>query len=74
MTLTAYRAYPWQGLKADTTICDIGGNSGHAPLDLVKASPHLKVIVQDLPLIEPKFEEVRPRRECSASFDLTCGL
>lgn len=41
--------YPWESLPADTTICDVGGGTGHATVVLLKACPQLKYVVQDLP-------------------------
>lgn len=40
--------YPWQSLPSGTTICDVGGGNGHAMLNLLKAFPHLRAVVQDL--------------------------
>lgn len=40
--------YPWQSLPSGTTICDVGGGNGHAMLNLLKAFPHLRVVIQDL--------------------------
>ncbi|KDQ49688.1 hypothetical protein JAAARDRAFT_212075 [Jaapia argillacea MUCL 33604] len=42
------KAYPWSELPKDTLICDVGGGNGHRTLELVKASPQLMVVVQDL--------------------------
>ncbi|EIM90605.1 S-adenosyl-L-methionine-dependent methyltransferase [Stereum hirsutum FP-91666 SS1] len=42
------KVYPWQSLPSGTTICDVGGGNGHAMLNLLKAFPHLRVVVQDL--------------------------
>ncbi|KAJ7482293.1 S-adenosyl-L-methionine-dependent methyltransferase [Mycena galericulata] len=43
------KVYPWASLPADTLICDVGGGNGHASINLLKAFPHLKFVVQDLP-------------------------
>lgn len=40
-------AYPWEHQPADTTICDIAGGNGHVTMALMKAHPHLKVVLQD---------------------------
>lgn len=50
--------YPWTSLPKDTIINDVGGNNGHTMLELIKAYPDLKVVVQDLEIIRPRFEEV----------------
>ncbi|KAF7430171.1 hypothetical protein PC9H_005871 [Pleurotus ostreatus] len=41
------KIYPWGSLPADSTIVDVGGGNGHAMLDLLKAFPSFKAIVQD---------------------------
>ncbi|KAJ7931430.1 S-adenosyl-L-methionine-dependent methyltransferase [Mycena leptocephala] len=45
------KVYPWESLPADTTICDVGGGTGHATVVLLKAYPQLKYVVQDLPRV-----------------------
>lgn len=50
--------YDWQALEQDAVICDVGGNNGHATLDLVKGYPKLKVVVQDLASLRPRWSEV----------------
>ena len=42
------QAYPWASLPSDTTICDVGGGTGHVMLSLCKSFPALKIVVQDL--------------------------
>ena len=54
--------YEWSRLEEDAVICDVGGNNGHAMFDLVKAYPKLKVIVQDLESLLPRFGDVRTSR------------
>ncbi|KAF4564046.1 hypothetical protein EYR36_003297 [Pleurotus pulmonarius] len=39
--------YPWGSLPTDAIVVDVGGGNGHATLDLLKAFPALKIIVQD---------------------------
>lgn len=39
--------YPWEQQPADTTICDVAGGNGHVTMGLMKAHPHLKVVLQD---------------------------
>ncbi|KAG9218402.1 hypothetical protein CCMSSC00406_0007997 [Pleurotus cornucopiae] len=41
------KIYPWGGFPPDSTVVDVGGGNGHATLELLKAFPALKVIVQD---------------------------
>jgi len=43
------RAFPWNTLPAGSTVVDYGGGNGHATLTLLRAYPHLKIVVQDLP-------------------------
>lgn len=42
-------AYPWSSTTPDTSICDVAGGNGHVTLGLMKAFPHLKVVLQDQP-------------------------
>ncbi|KAG7451455.1 S-adenosyl-L-methionine-dependent methyltransferase [Guyanagaster necrorhizus] len=39
--------YPWEQQPVDTTICDVAGGNGHVTMALMKAHPHLKVVLQD---------------------------
>ena len=48
-------------LPANTVVCDVGGNNGHTMLELLRESPQLKVIVQDLESVQPLWNEVRPQ-------------
>ncbi|KAK7691438.1 hypothetical protein QCA50_004837 [Cerrena zonata] len=43
------RDYPWQDLPEDATVCDVGGGIGHISMQLYKAHPKLRIILQDLP-------------------------
>ncbi|KJA28851.1 hypothetical protein HYPSUDRAFT_33246 [Hypholoma sublateritium FD-334 SS-4] len=43
------KSYAWDQVPRDSVVCDIGGGNGHASLGLIKAYPHLKVVLQDLP-------------------------
>lgn len=47
--LSLIPAYAWDQVPRDSVVCDIGGGNGHASLGLVKAYPHLKIVLQDLP-------------------------
>ena len=43
--------YPWASQPANTTICDIAGGNGHVTMGLLKAHPHLKLVLQDQPQV-----------------------
>ncbi|EJD39500.1 S-adenosyl-L-methionine-dependent methyltransferase [Auricularia subglabra TFB-10046 SS5] len=43
--------YPWHTVAADATFVDLGGSVGHVALALLRANPHLKAVVQDLPSV-----------------------
>ncbi|KAJ3982678.1 S-adenosyl-L-methionine-dependent methyltransferase [Lentinula detonsa] len=45
------KVYPWTSQPANTTICDVGGGNGHVTMNLMKAHPHVKVVVQDQPQV-----------------------
>ncbi|KAJ3865529.1 S-adenosyl-L-methionine-dependent methyltransferase [Lentinula novae-zelandiae] len=45
------KVYPWTSLPADTTVCDIGGGNGHVTMSLMKAHPHIKLVLQDQPQV-----------------------
>ncbi|EEB94132.1 hypothetical protein MPER_07103, partial [Moniliophthora perniciosa FA553] len=45
------KVYPWTSLLPDTTVCDIGGGNGHVTMGLMRAHPHLKVVLQDQPQV-----------------------
>lgn len=51
--------YTWSDLPQDTVICDIGGSTGHALLDLLKAYPHFKAVVQDVENVRVYYNDVR---------------
>nr|P0CT90.1 RecName: Full=3-O-methyltransferase 2; Short=Mtrase 2 [Phanerochaete chrysosporium RP-78] len=53
--------YEWQRLEPGATICDVGGNNGHATLDLVKEYPMISVIVQDLESLRPRWSDLWAR-------------
>lgn len=56
--LAVQLVYPWADVPQDAVICDVGGSSGHIMLDLVRVHPHLQVVVQDLPNVQPMWDEV----------------
>ncbi|KAI0081920.1 S-adenosyl-L-methionine-dependent methyltransferase [Panus rudis PR-1116 ss-1] len=41
--------YPWEKLSHGTTVCDLGGGMGHVSMHILKATPQLQVVLQDLP-------------------------
>lgn len=43
--------YPWHTVAPDATFVDLGGSVGHVAMALLKANPHLKAVVQDLPSV-----------------------
>ncbi|KAF9002052.1 S-adenosyl-L-methionine-dependent methyltransferase [Cyathus striatus] len=43
------KVYDWGKVPDGSTICDVGGGNGHIILDVVKAFPSFKVVLQDLP-------------------------
>lgn len=64
-----FAVYPWGSLPADATIVDVGGGNGHAMLDLLKAFPSFKAIVQDTRAIAIQGREVlSPSKGCLSSF------
>lgn len=50
--------YPWGSLPANAIVVDVGGGNGHATLNLLKAFPTLKVIVQDTRAVAVQGREV----------------
>ncbi|KAF9490909.1 S-adenosyl-L-methionine-dependent methyltransferase [Pleurotus eryngii] len=40
--------YPWGDLPPNSTVVDVSGGTGHVALQLLKAFPALKIIVQDI--------------------------
>ncbi|KAH8828792.1 S-adenosyl-L-methionine-dependent methyltransferase [Flagelloscypha sp. PMI_526] len=45
------RVYPWETVKEDSVVADIGGSTGHVTLSLLKLHPTLKGVVHDLPKV-----------------------
>jgi MinD-like ATPase involved in chromosome partitioning or flagellar assembly len=39
--------FDWKSLKEDALIVDVGGGIGSSTLQLIKAYPHLRYVVQD---------------------------
>src|SRR6266446_1689904 len=56
--------FPWKELGDGATVCDVAGGVGNISLQLAKAHPNLRLILQDLPeRIQQAKNEVWPR-EC----------
>ena len=54
--------FPWQELGTGATVCDVGGGVGNMSLQLAKAHPNLRLILQDLPeRIQQAKNEVWPK-------------
>ncbi|KAF8954811.1 S-adenosyl-L-methionine-dependent methyltransferase [Flammula alnicola] len=45
------KVFAWDKVPTDSIICDVGGGNGHATLGLIKAFPHLKIVLQDMPAV-----------------------
>ena len=61
--------YPWASQKADATVCDVAGGNGHVTMGLLKAHPHLKLVLQDQPQVLDQAREViylRPNTKSTA--------
>ncbi|GAA6009288.1 hypothetical protein JCM11491_004258 [Sporobolomyces phaffii] len=39
--------FPWSTLPEGSTVCDVAGRTGNISLDIAKAVPHVKFVVQD---------------------------
>ena len=56
--------FPWKELGDNATVCDVAGGIGNISLQLAKAHPNLRLILQDLPeRIQQAKNEVWPK-EC----------
>ena len=56
--------FPWKELGNGATVCDVAGGVGNISLQLAKAHPNLRLILQDLPeRIQQAKNEVWPK-EC----------
>lgn len=56
--LTYLQAFPWGSLPNGSTLVDYGGGNGHVSLNISKAFPQLKVVVQDLSPVIAQAEEL----------------
>ncbi|KAH8828797.1 S-adenosyl-L-methionine-dependent methyltransferase [Flagelloscypha sp. PMI_526] len=45
------RVYPWESVKEDSVVADVGGSTGHVTHSLLKQHPKLKGVVHDLPKV-----------------------
>jgi ubiquinone/menaquinone biosynthesis C-methylase UbiE len=50
--------FPWGEFPKGTRLCDVGGGKGHIALGILKAFPHLRVTIQDLPDVISDAKEV----------------
>ena len=56
--------FPWKELGNGATVCDVAGGVGNISIQLAKAHPNLRLILQDLPeRIQQAKDEVWPK-EC----------
>ncbi|KAJ3768969.1 S-adenosyl-L-methionine-dependent methyltransferase [Lentinula raphanica] len=60
------QSYPWCDQPPNTTICDVAGGNGFATMALLKAQPHLKVILQDQQPIIDRAQELWREKHPSA--------
>lgn len=52
-------AHDWKSI-GKATVVDVGGSAGHDAVVLAQSFPDLTIIVQDLPKVQPVFEESLP--------------
>ena len=50
--------YPWHELSPGDTVCDIGSGHGTVAIELAKAYPGLKLILQDMPDVLKYAEDI----------------
>ncbi|KAH7098955.1 S-adenosyl-L-methionine-dependent methyltransferase [Auriculariales sp. MPI-PUGE-AT-0066] len=55
---TLANTFPWRSVSEGTKVCDIGGNHGYVSRALLKAHPHLRVVVQDLPDVISRAQKI----------------
>ncbi|KIK62297.1 hypothetical protein GYMLUDRAFT_58461 [Collybiopsis luxurians FD-317 M1] len=60
------QAYPWAAQPAETTLCDVGGGNGWVSIGLMRAHPHIKVILQDQPQVVETAKQLWAREHPSA--------
>ena len=68
--------FPWKELGNGATVCDVAGGIGNISLQLAKAHPNLRLILQDLPeRIQQAKNDVWPKEcpeaiaECRITFE-----
>jgi hypothetical protein len=52
--------FAWQDLPKDSLVVDVGGGVGSAALAVLRAHPHLRFLIQDLPGPIARGRKVRP--------------
>jgi methylase of polypeptide subunit release factors len=50
--------YDWAAVPEGSAVCDIGSGKGNYTLALLKAFPHLKIVLQDQPNVMQEAKEV----------------
>ncbi|KAL7955021.1 O-methyltransferase domain-containing protein [Trichoderma compactum] len=71
-TETYVEAFDWESL-GEATVVDVGCSSGHISAMVAKSHPQLQFIVQDLPELQPAFDEAMastPKLASSISFQV----
>ncbi|KAI0081993.1 S-adenosyl-L-methionine-dependent methyltransferase [Panus rudis PR-1116 ss-1] len=43
--------YPWKDLPEGTVLCDVGSGLGRMSMQVAKAHPHIRVVLQDVPAV-----------------------
>jgi hypothetical protein len=54
-----FEAFDWKSLEQDALVVDVGGGVGSSTLELFKAYPHLRYVVQDRPTVNAHAIKVR---------------
>lgn len=52
------KAYSWDTLPKNSTVCDVGGGVGQIGMQLYMQHPHLRIVIQDLPNVMDHGREV----------------
>jgi ubiquinone/menaquinone biosynthesis C-methylase UbiE len=50
--------FPWGSLPKNSLIVDVGGGIGSVALKIAKVHPHLRMVIQDRPMVIEKGEDV----------------
>ena len=64
--------YPWGDLPEGASVCDIGGSIGQFLALLHKEFPHLKLKLQDLPIILKQAEDTYWPKEAPEALEKQC--